>query len=102
MGDPGKYNTGGIPRGPPTIEDDLDNNGPTARGRWRVQRYRVGGGDMEGAYLHHEQPPDIRHPTPRCYTWFQTRVSDRDSYLGVKVGVTACGDISQSPFTGVI
>ena len=52
MGDPGNYDTGGAPIGPPTRGNDLDRNYPDAEWREIFQRYRVGGGDMEVFNLH--------------------------------------------------
>ena len=46
MGDPGKYDTGGAPIGPPPRGNDLDRNYPDAEWREIFQRYRVGGGDV--------------------------------------------------------
>ena len=61
MGYPGKYNTGVVTRRTHPIGYDLDNNGPIYEGIWRVQRYRFGGGYLEGMYLDHE------HLTPLCH-----------------------------------
>ena len=61
MGDRGKYNKYGIPIGPHPIGHDLDENGPNAKGGVRIQNYRVGGGDLEGMYLHHKQSPILCH-----------------------------------------
>ena len=68
VGDSGKYNTSSATMGHPPIENDLDGNGTAAEGRGIFQRYRVGGGDLEGVNLHHEQSPTLHLIAKLCST----------------------------------
>ena len=51
--DPGKYNACGVPFRTPTRGYDLEDNDNYAEGKGGIQRYRVGGGNMEVVQFHH-------------------------------------------------
>ena len=61
VGESGKYNASGVPRGPPPRGYFLDDNGNATKRRGIFQRYWVGGGDMECVHFHDLQLPLLRH-----------------------------------------
>ena len=102
MEEPVKYKTGGVPRRPHLRRYDLGKNGTIAKIRGIVQMYRVGGGDLGGMYLDHENSPPLHHHTVRRSTWFQTGAGDRDSKLGIKFGPEDSRDLTRATFPYVL